>query len=596
MDITYIFELFEFQLKQYAGEYLLHNKGDEIGTKASIKECIVKRDLISQFLLSQGFKKEDKIGILSYRGSIEWFLADMAIQQLGMIPVPIHSNYTLDEMNYVFKDAAIQFCFISSSSLISKFQQLKDPPAFLILNEVDHERSISSIFTETLNPETKLRIKAARFSISNNDLCTIIYTSGSTGNPKGVMLTHKNILSNIKSTTALLPIKHGEIAISFLPMSHIFERMVSYAYFYLGVQVYFMANNQKIVASIKTIRPHYFTVVPKVLENIYDLILDSETKNLIKFKLIEWAYKVGEQYGKDIPKSFLYNFQLWFVKRFVFKPWKKAMGGRIKVIMVGAAALEPKIGRLFSAAGMQVREGYGMTETSPVIAFNRWEKGGFRFGTVGKAVPDVAIKIAESEDEFLRKQSIGEILVKGPNVMAGYYKQEELSKSVFEEGWFKTGDMGRLTKDGFLIIEDRKKNYFKTSSGRYVAPQPIEQKLLQSAYIKQAMVIGFKRPVVAALIIPNLVKLKTWCALNDIHWTSPAYMIHHLKVLEFYNEILVEINSTSKKHEKVVLIRLMEDEWTIENELLTPTMKLKRLKIKEKYKKQIEDMYESKLH
>jgi len=596
MEISNLFELFEFQLQQYSGEILLHNKGDEIGTQASIPECIAKRDLISQFLLSEGYQKGDKIGILSYRGSIEWFLADMAIQQLDMIPVPIHSNYTLDEMNYVFKDAAIQFCFVSSVSLVSKFQQLAVSPEYLILKETDHEKSITKIFEVALKDTTRMQINEARSAISNDDVCTIIYTSGSTGNPKGVMLTHNNILSNIKSTTALLPIKHGDVAISFLPMSHIFERMVCYAYFYLGVHVYFLSNNQKVVATIKKIRPHYFTVVPKVLENIYDLILDSETKNLVKFKLIEWAYKVGEQYGKDIPKSFLYNFQLWFVKRFIFRPWRKAMGGRIKVIMVGAAALEPKIGRLFSAAGMQVREGYGMTETSPVIAFNRWEKGGFKFGTVGKAVPDVEIKIEESEDELLGQRSIGEILVKGPNVMAGYYNQKELSKSVFDNGWFKTGDMGRFTEDGFLVIEDRKKNYFKTSGGRYVAPQPIEQKLLQSVYIKQAMIIGFKRPAVAALIIPDVVKLKTWCAINDIHWTSITYMIHHLKVLEFYNKILNELNSTSKKHEKVLLIRLIEEEWTIENEMLTPTLKLKRLKIKEKYKKQIDDMYESKLH
>lgn len=410
-----------------------------------------------------------------------------------------------------------------------------------------------------------------------------------------MMLSHKNILSNVKSTTALLPIKEGEIAVSFLPMSHIFERMVSYAYLYSGVEVYFMANNQSIVDSIKTIRPHYFTVVPKILENIYDLILDSETKNLIKYKLIQWAYKVGEQFGKDIPKSPLYKFQLWFVKRFIFRPWRKAMGGRIKAILVGAAALEPKIGRLFSAAGMPVREGYGMTETAPVISFNRLERGGFKFGTVGKAVPDVEIKIATSEVDSLKTQGIGEIMVKGPNVMLGYYNQEELSKSVFEDGWLKTGDMGRITKEGFLVIEDRKKNYFKTSSGRYVAPQPIEKKLLKSDYIKQAMVIGFKKPHVAALIVPDVSKLKTWCAQNKIHWTSIEYMIHNLKVIQFYNELIQELNATNKKHEKIELIRLMKEEWTMDNDLLTTTLKLKRLKIKDKYEKEIDDMYESKL-
>ena len=598
MEIQRIFELFDTLHEQDPQRGILFNHQAEKKTAFNAAECVKKRDQISAYLLNNfSLESASHIGILSYRGSAEWLISDLAIQQIGMIPVPIHSNYTEEEMRFVFHHASIDICFVSNLSLYEKIHsfQLEREVHFVLLEENSSSNSISSCFQKELDSNDIKRIQQEREKIQSSDLCTIIYTSGSSGDPKGVMLSHQNIISNIQSTISLLPIKENQIAVSFLPMSHIFERMVSYSYLSLGLQLHFISNSDKILSTVKEIRPHYFTVVPRILENIYDSILDQENSHLFKQKLLEWAFKVGERYGKDIKKSILYSFQLLLVKQLVFKPWRKIMGGRVKGIMVGAAALEAKIGRLFSAAGMPVREGYGMTETSPVISFNRFERRKNKFGTVGLPVSNVEVKIAKNNQEEL-ENNVGEIWVKGPNIMMGYYKNETLTQQSFsKDGWFKTGDMGSLDTQGFLKIHDRQKNYFKTSSGRFVAPVPIEQKLKSLAYVDQVLVLGFKRPSVGALIVPDLVKLKKWAEKENIHWTAPKYMLINLKVEEFYQQLIQEINTSLKKHEKIEVFRLMEEAWTLENGLLTPSLKLKRLKIKELHQKTIDNMYESKL-
>ncbi|NJK84082.1 MAG: AMP-binding protein [Saprospiraceae bacterium] len=349
-----------------------------------------------------------------------------------------------------------------------------------------------------------LDIQSLKAAIHEDDLATIVYTSGTTGEPKGVMLSHKNIVSNIKATIALVPINCDKITISFLPLSHIFERMVTYTYLATGASLYYIQHIETLLDDLQRIRPHYFTVVPRLVERAYDTILErATTLSPLRKKILFWSIKVGKQYPER-RLNFGYWCKLQLATVLVFNRWRAMAGWRVEGIIVGAASLAPELGRLFTAAGFNLREGYGLTETSPVIAFNRFEPGGYRFGTVGIAVPSVEIKI-DGEEE-------GEILVKGPNVMLGYYNKPDDTQAVLlPEGWLRTGDVGKIVHRHFLQITDRKKDIFKTSSGKYVAPQPIEALLKTSPYIAQSMIVGFQRPYITALIVPHFTLLKQWC-------------------------------------------------------------------------------------
>ncbi|HEB62092.1 MAG TPA: long-chain fatty acid--CoA ligase, partial [Bacteroidetes bacterium] len=452
------------------------------------------------------------------------------------------------------------------------------------IDQVAHWTSLQAKPTEAKTAE----IEKIKSSIREDDLVSIIYTSGTTGHPKGVMLSHKNIVSNIKSIIPLIPINHEKKALSFLPISHIFERMINYTYMATGASVHYAEKTDKIVENLNEIKAHYFATVPKLLEQMYDSILDTAAqKGVLQKRIISWAINLAMNYQEYKKRSVFEWIQHRVADILVYRKWRNLLGGNVEGIIVGAAALRPELGRLFSAAGIHTREGYGLTETSPVLSVNRFEPGGFRFGTVGIAVPGVEIKIENQNEE-----GEGEIVVRGPNIMMGYYLLPEETKKVLDQdAWFNTGDIGKIVHKHFLQITDRKKDIFKTSSGKYIAPQVLENKLRTSHYILQSMIIGFNRPFVTALIVPNFAALKIWCKTNGVHWTAPQFMVINPKVMELMTKIIEEINQDLTHHKKIKNFHLLHEEWSVETQEFTPTQKIKRAYLLKKFEKEIKAMY-----
>jgi len=406
--------------------------------------------------------------------------------------------------------------------------------------------------------------------------------------PKGVMLSHGNIVHNIKAILTILPLEPGDRILSFLPFSHIFERAGCYAYFAFGTSLFFSQNKESFAHDFKTVRPLFCSCVPRVLEKMYDFMEEQTVgKNIIKRKLITWAMQVGKRFGPEKKLKLLFQFELTLARLLVLRLWRQRLGGKIKYMAVGAASLRPDIGRLFSAAGIYIVEGYGMTETAPIISMNRFEAGQNRFGTVGIPVPGIEVKIDSPNEE-----NEGEILVKGPNVMKGYFKKPELTAEVLTpDGWMRTGDIGKFVHQRFLKITDRKKDIFKTSSGKYIAPQPLENHLKRSIFIERSMIIGFQRPYVTALIVPHFEILRSWCDEQNIHWTSPQFMIHNIKVRAKFQEEIDKLNDELPNVERIKNFVLCHQDWTIENGEVTPTLKPIRTVILENFKNEIEKMY-----
>ena len=495
--------------------------------------------------------------------------------QIGVVVVPIHAAISKKDLEFILNDAEVKYCIVSNRELYERvtaarenaiglkgiytLEKLPDVPGWDNLVKVPNEKHLEAF-------------QGFKAAIHEDDLATIIYTSGTTGQPKGVMLSHKNIVSNIKSTIALTPVNCDKRILSFLPLSHIFERMVTYTYMAVGSSLYYCNLDEMILENIREVRPHYFTSVPRLLEKLHDGILqEAARQSSFRRKLIYWAIKLGKRYKGRKGMSLPYWFKSLFADLIIYRRWRKALGGRIEGIAVGAAALLPELGRLFSAAGIEIREGYGLTETSPVISFNRFEPGGVRFGTVGIPIPGVEVKIDEPNDE-----GEGEILAKGPNVMLGYYKNEEETKAVIDEdGWFRTGDIGKFVHKRFLQITDRKKDIFKTSSGKFIAPQVIENHLKSSQLIEQAMVVGFKRPFPTALIVPRFSMLKVWCQENNVHWTAPQYMVINPKVVQRFQEEIDRLNEDLQNYQRIRKFYLLHEEWSMEKGELTSTMQSK---------------------
>ena len=424
--------------------------------------------------------------------------------------------------------------------------------------------------------------------IDTDEVFTILYTSGSSGIPKGVQLTHRNVIHNIKAILTLLPLEPSHRVLSFLPFSHVFERVACYAYMAFGVSLYFSQTKESFAHDFKTVRPYFCTCVPRVLEKMYDFMEEQLlTKNVLKRKLVKWAMTVGKNYGINNQTRFLYAFRLLIARQVVLNQWRKMLGGNIRYMVVGAASLRPEIGRLFTAAGINVIEGYGMTETAPLISINRYEPGLNRFGTVGLVIPGIEVRIDQpNEDQG------GEILVKGPNVMKGYYRRPELTKQVFtEDGWFRTGDIGKFVQQRFLKITDRKKDIFKTSSGKYVAPLPLQNHFSQSAFIQRCLIIGFQRPYVTALLVPHFTMLEAWCLVQGIHWTSPPFMVHNIKVKAKLREEVDKLNEELPNFQRVKDFVMCHEEWTIESGEITNTLKPVRHLLVDHYKADIEKMY-----
>jgi long-chain acyl-CoA synthetase len=584
MEFKRLFDIFDYQLEHHALQVSLAGKVNDQWVSRSTAEIVEQCRDLSNGLYRHGIRPGDKVAIIATNRP-EWCIADVAIMGVGAINIPVYPNISIDDYRYIFNDAEVKIAFVGDKALYSR------------ISSIQHEiPSLERIYTFTDVPGThqwtelllpgdpyKNEIEAIKASIKPDDLATIIYTSGTTGTPKGVMLSHNNIVSNVLSAFHVLPLFPDMRILSSLPLCHIFERMVCYVYMYVGVSIYFAEKVENMAENLKDVKPHFFTTVPRLLEKMYEKILQKGNDlQGIKKTLFDWSLRLAEKYEADTFQGPWYELQLYIARKLVFKKWQEALGGHVVGIVTGAAALQPRLARVFNAAGIKVREGYGQTESSPAVAVNDFKKGKCKIGTVGPPLPGVQVKIAED----------GEICIKGPLVMLGYYKQPELTAQVIdEEGWLHTGDIGALVDGTFLKITDRKKELFKTSGGKYVAPQVIENKFKESFLIDQIMVVGENKKTVSALIVPSLPSLTAWCEQQGLAFKSKEEMLKSQQVIKKYAEIRDEFNKRFSDVERVKKFVLMLDEWTVDSGEITPTLKLKRKVIQEKYKRIIAELY-----
>lgn len=600
--------LFDYIVKQYddgnVDQFVGHKVNDNWQFYSTAEVIEISRKLASG-LVELGVGKGDKVGLVVYKNRPEWVMADLAIQYIGAISVPMYPTISTREYVYILNESEAKVCFVGSGDLYDKVSAAQAEVGTL-KNIICFDKQGGRLFWKDILSEKHLeQVHAISKSILIDDLATIIYTSGTTGNPKGVMLTHKNIISVVEDSADLLPVKRGHTVLSFLPLCHIFERAVIYVYTRLGVKVCFtgtdnLGGEQGDLAQIK---PHFFTTVPRLLEKVYEKIYN---KGLlltgVKKKLFFWALSLTEHFEHGIQYTGLLKIKMAIADKLIFSKWRQALGGNIISIATGAAACPAKIARVFSAAGIIVTEGYGLTETSPVLTLNKYEGGLNKIGTVGFVIPCCEVIIDSSEGTY--NPGEGEILARGSNIMQGYYKQPELTAEVFKEidgkRYFKTGDIGTFVNGPkgipFLKITDRKKELLKTSGGKYVAPAPIESRLKENFLIEQAMVVGDKMKFVSALIVPALDNLQAWCEENKINWTSLNDIVHHSAVIKAYEDAIQEVNKDFGHIEQIKKFSLVATTWEFtrndgsESEL-TPTMKLKRRVILSKHKEEIDRMY-----
>lgn len=586
MDFTRLFDLVTYQGKKYPNKRSLCIQGITENREYSNAQLIRYIDQLSIVFIRKGFKKGDVLALFCTTGCPEWNIVDFAAMQIGMTTIALHENYQDHELKYVISEIDAKACFVSHVHLGEKLQKLTFSEFIFCLEERDSFESLISLYQEYSESEF-LELTLQKQSVQPEDLATIVYTSGSTGMPKGVMLSHDNIVSNIKSCISLIPINYQSVVASFLPLSHIFERTVNYTCLAVGSSIWYIEDKRNLLESMQVIKPNFMTCVPKVLEKNYAVIQNQLRKRpfLIR-KILEWAMSSGQNYSGKRKWSPVYLTKKIFAEILLYRKWRKMMGGRLKFVGVGGAALDPALGKLYSCAGIHIREGYGMTECSPVISFNRFEPGGFVFGTVGIPVPGVDVKIDQANEN-----GIGEILVKGPNLMQGYFKNAELTKEKIQNGWFHTGDLGQFVNKRFLKISGRKKNMFKTSSGRYIVPERIENILNKELFVEHSFVIGDGKAHVAAFIVPEFSTLKNWANENGVHWTAPQYMVLNPKVETRYQKIIDSVNIQLKSEEHIKKIYLVHDLWQVESGELTPTLKIKREILRKKYQKEIENIF-----
>jgi long-chain acyl-CoA synthetase len=529
-------------------------------------------------------EQQEKIAIISPNRP-EWMIADIGVQLTGAVLTPVYPTISPSELVYVFNESSVRTVFVANAEIYERFKDaFKEMPALKNIYSFDKLDGVAhwtELTEKNLQPDTSVIAR-----IKPETLATIIYTSGTTGNPKGVMLTHSNIVSNVQdSMPAFTFAGHNSRALSFLPLNHIFERMVTYVYLQSGVSIYYAESLDTIGANLKEVKPVVFTTVPRLLEKVYERIMNTamELKG-IKKSLFFWALELGKQYDNSKKTTAWYNLQLVIANKLVFKKWREALGGNVKAIVTGSAACQERLVRIFTAGNIIIMEGYGLTETSPVISVNRFESKDRRVGTVGPLIDHVEVKLAED----------GEILTKGPNVTIGYYKHPELTATCTKDGWFHTGDIGQWVDGRFLKITDRKKEIFKTSGGKYVAPQAVENRMKESPYIEQMMVIGAGRKFVSALIVPGFVQLRKY--MRDCHPTLsvPEKNSELIKIPEVISQVQKQVdkyNQFFSHPEQIKKIALLTDEWTIDTGELTPSLKIKRKVIEQKYAKQIEGLY-----
>lgn len=587
LNFNRLIDILLYQQNRYPKQDALCDKVGGEWRKFSIYKCNEIVDKFSLGLLKMGIDKNDKIAIISGNRT-EWNFVDIASLQIGAVTVPLYPNMSEDNYKYIFKDSKIKMVFVGDEELWKKvgrvrekINQKMDVYTFDKVPEAQHWSKISDMADQSLLME----LKRIENSIGEDDIATIIYTSGTTGVPKGVMLSHKNVVSNIKSLMQCMPMGPEHRAISFLPLCHVFERMVIYFYLANGTSIYYAESTEKVAEGLQEVKPHYFTTVPRLLEKIYEKII-AKGRELppLKKAIFSWAMNLANHYNPRGKNNPIYNANLVLARKLVFSKWQEALGGNVEGIISGAAALQPRLAKIFTAAGIPIVEGYGLTETSPVLACNRFNNGGFYLGTVGMAIPGVEIMIDDN----------GEILAKGSNVMMGYYKRPtETKEAIDRHGWFHTGDIGELIDGKYLKITDRLKEVFKTSGGKFVAPQPIENKMKESLFIEQIMVIGENRRFTAALIIPNFSFVQKWVKENGLNLSTREEIVNSEEVK---NRIWKDVNKYNKhigKVQQIKKIALIADEWSVETDELTPTLKVKRRVIREKYKDLYEMIYSS---
>ncbi len=589
---TRLFDCLETQLKSSPDKIMLAGKEKGIWREYSTSEVNKKVNLLSAGLLQMGLgpgdrtaEGRDKIAVIA-KNRPEWVILDLAVQKIGAVLTPIYPTIGEPELEYILNDAKVKVIFVNDESFLEKINHIQE--RVTSLKEIfTFEKSDKIKFWEDVlslgNEQHFSEVQSIADSIQYEDLATIIYTSGTTGKPKGVMLSHKNILSNVLDSMPCFPPGENMKALSFLPLNHIFERMVSFIYLYSGTSIYFAESMETIGDNLKEVKPHLFTTVPRLLEKVYEkIMLKGDELTGIKRKLFFWAHGLATKFEINKNQGFYYNVQLSLAKKLIFKKWQEALGGEVKCIVSGGAACQVRLIRIFTAAGIPIMEGYGLTETSPVISVNRYEEEGRMFGTVGPLIRNVEVKIAED----------GEILCKGPNIMMGYYKSPELTQEVYEDGWFKTGDIGMMVDGKFLKITDRKKEIFKTSGGKYVAPMAVENKMKESNFIENIIVIGAGEKFVAALIIPTFSHLATWCQENGIEFKDNESIIKDARVQDLYRKIVEEQNQQISHVEQIKKFELLSIEWSVDTGEMTPKLSLKRKVIMEKNKDAIKRIYE----
>ena len=527
----------------------------------------------------------DKIAILS-KNRPEWLFLDLAVQKIGAVLVPVYPTVHVQDLQFVLNDARVKFVFVNDADLYQKVKSvLPDAPTVQDVYSFENVpgcRHWKELLTTGKQEHfQQIEVNAAR--IDTEDLATIIYTSGTTGTPKGVMLSHHNILSNVMSILPNFPLRgRGTRVISFLPLNHIFEKTVSYFYMFAGCHIHYAESLETLGDNIRETKPEMFSTVPRLLEKVFEKIMaKGEALKGTKRKLFFWAVKLAEQYEINQKQPMGFRLQMAIADKLIFSKWRAALGGSLRWIVTGAAACQVKLIRIFSAAGIPILEGYGQTESSPVISFNRVEEKDRMFGTVGPVIDGVTIKIAED----------GEILCKGPNVMMGYYKRPDLTVETVKDGWLYTGDIGTVVDNRFLKITDRKKEIFKTSGGKFVAPQPIENKMAESPFIDQIMVIGAGEKFAAALVVPSFNKLKEWCREQSIDALSNESIVQHPKVIAQIKAVIEEMNKNFNHVEQIKKFELLPQEWTVDGGEMTPNLKLKRKVIMEKYRRSVDRIY-----
>lgn len=584
MEITRLFDIVHNQVIDHPLECSMARKVDGDWHRINSEELVASVDMLSKGLMALGLGPEDKVAIISANRP-EWTICELATLQAGAVVVPVYPTISNEEYSYVLDHCGAKVVFVSQPDLLDKLNSIKDQLGALehvfTFEEIDGERHWTEVHEAGVDQSNEA-LEARKALVKGEDLATILYTSGTTGVPKGVMLSHNNILSNVLSCTKRLPVHYGAVAVSFLPLSHIYERMILYLYLNVGISVYYSETLDELGALIKEVKPDVFTAVPRLIEKVFDKIMaKGEELTGIKRKLFYWAVELAEEYEPYGANGAWYEFKLKIARKLIFSKWQEALGGNVKAIASGSAALQPRLARIFNAAQLPLFEGYGLTETSPVVSVNDERNGGLKFGTVGRPVEYVEVKLADD----------GEIMVKGPNVMMGYYKSPEITAEVMKDGWFCTGDIGEFVGDNFLKITDRKKEIFKTSGGKYVAPQVLENKFKESRFIEQIMVIGENRKHPAALIVPSFEFLKEYCERKQIPYGSPEEVIRNEIIVKRIGKAVNKLNEEFGNWERVKKFELLPQEWSIDGGELTPTLKLRRKPILKKYNTQVEKIY-----